>query len=209
MKPILFNTEMVQAILDGRKTVTRRIIKGLPQNAERIEWLTNSGNAKSYGVAIFEINDNRKDFKVPCLVGDILYVRETWQKSPAGTYLYKTDNNGNLSNGHVDKWKPSIHMPKEAARLFLRITDVRIERLQSISGNDCFREGALTLKTYHNFDGDMMQSCVPYDFFADVWNSTLKKNELEQYGWDANPYVWVYKFEVISKEEAMKESEEE
>lgn len=209
MKPILFNTEMVQAILQGRKTVARRIIKGLPQDAKRIGWLTDSGNDESYGVAIFEINDNRKDFKVPCLVGDILYVRETWQKSPAGTYLYKTDNNGNLSNGHVYKWRPSIHMPKEAARSFLRITDVRIERLQSISGDDCFREGALTLKTYHNFDGDMMQSCVPYDFFADTWNSTLKKNELEQYGWDANPYVWVYKFEVISKEEAMKESEEE
>lgn len=207
MKPILFNTKMVQAILDRRKTVTRRIIKGLPLDAKRIGWLTDSGNAKSYGMAAFDVNENRKYFKLPYLIGDILYVRETWQRSPAGTYLYKTDNNGNRSNGHVTRWKPSIHMPKEAARIYLRVTDVQIERIQSISGDDCFREGALTLKTYHKFDGDMMQSCVPYDFFAGVWNSTLKKNELEQYGWDANPYVWVYDFEVISKSEAMKESE--
>lgn len=219
MKPILFNTEMVQAILEDRKTVTRRIIKGLPQDAKRIGWLTDSGNDKSYGVAIFEINDNRKDFKVPYLIGDILYVRETWgdYDGEASYYLYKADytegqkgfwfEKEQIHWVELPKWKPSIHMPKEAARIFLRVTDVLIERLQSISGNDCFREGALTLKTYHNFDGDMMQSCVPYDFFADVWNSTLKKNELEQYGWDANPYVWVYYFEVISKAEAMKESE--
>lgn len=199
MKPILFNTEMVQAILQGRKTVTRRIIKGLPQDAKRIGWLTDSGNDESYGVAIFEINDNRKDFKVPCLVGDILYVRETWQKSPTGTYLYKTDNNGNLSNGHVDKWKPSIHMPKGAARIFLRVTDVKVERLHDITLSDVLKEG-LEIEKY--VTTPLMKK------FSNLWDTTVKK-ELNRYGWDANPYVWVYYFEVISKSEAMKESEEE
>lgn len=198
MKPILFNTEMVQAILDGRKRVTRRVIKGLPHDAKRIGWLTDSGNDKSYGVAIFEINDNRKDFKVPCLVGDILYVRETWQKSPVGTYLYKTDNNGNLSNGHVYKWKPSIHMPKEAARIFLRVTDVKIGRLQDITLSDVLKEG-LEIEKY--VSTPLMKK------FSNLWDTTVDKKEINQYGWDANPYVWVYYFKVISKEEAMKESE--
>ena len=211
MKPILFNTEMVQAILDGRKRVTRRVIKGLPQDAKRIGWLTDSGNDKSYGVAIFEINDNRKDFKVPCLVGDILYVRETWQKSPAGTYLYKTDNNGNLSNGHVYKWKPSIHMPKGAARLFLRITDVRVERLQDITTDQAIKEGAWTMENACPFSIKhvLHETARTHAIaaFAYLWDTLIKKSELSIYGWDANPSVWVYEFEIISKEEAMKESD--
>lgn len=217
MKPILFNTEMVQAILEDRKTVTRRCVKHeihvFEKNGETLVY----DHRFLFDFALDAYIDSQARYKK----GDVLYVRETWgdYDGEASYYLYKADytegqkgfwfEKEQIHWVELPKWKPSIHMPKEAARLFLRITDVRIERLQSISGNDCFREGALTLKTYHNFDGDMMQSCVPYDFFADVWNSTLKKNELEQYGWDANPYVWVYKFEVISKEEAMKESEEE
>ncbi|MCR0168693.1 hypothetical protein MKC94_02960 [[Clostridium] innocuum] len=217
MKPTLFNTEMVQAILEDRKTVTRRCVKHeihvFEKNGETLVY----DHRFLFDFALDAYIDSQARYKK----GDVLYVRETWgdYDGEASYYLYKADytegqkgfwfEKEQIHWVELPKWKPSIHMPKEAARLFLRITDVRIERLQSISGNDCFREGALTLKTYHNFDGDMMQSCVPYDFFADVWNSTLKKNELEQYGWDANPYVWVYKFEVISKEEAMKESEEE
>lgn len=134
MKPILFNTEMVQAILEGRKTVTRRIIKGLPQDVKCIGWLTDSGNAKSYGTVAFDVNGNRKYFKLPYLIGDILYVRETFV-THRNDVFYKADNEWlKLKNlGISFKWKPSIHMPKEAARLFLRITDVRIERLQDIT----------------------------------------------------------------------------
>lgn len=198
MKPILFNTEMVQAILDRKKTVTRRVIKGLPQDAKRIGWDMDTGNIKSYGEAMFQSNCIMITKKCKYLIGDILYVRETWQKSPAGTYLYKTDNSGNLSNGHVYKWEPSIHMPKEAARIFLRVTDVKIERLQDITLSDVLKEG-LEIEKY--VSTPLMKK------FSNLWDTTVNKKEINQYGWDANPYVWVYEFEVISKEEAMKESE--
>lgn len=136
---------------------------------------------------------------------DIVYVRETWQKSLAGTYLYKTDNNGNRSNGHVTRWKPSIHMPKEAARIFLRVTDVKIERLQDITEEQAMQEGIEKMST-PNISG------VGETFiqgFGELWNSTIKKSELDKYGWHANPYVFVYRFNVISKAEAIKESEGE
>lgn len=203
MKPILFNTEMVQAILEGRKTVTRRTIKDLPQEAKRIGWVTGSGNAKSYDVAAFDINGNRRDYKTRYLIGDTLYVRETWQKSPAGTYLYKTDNNGNLSNGHVYKWKPSIHMPKEAARLFLHVTNVRVERLQDMCLKDFINEGIVIREESFNDPENAYYQAK--EFFRELWNSTIKEAELGEYGWDANPYVFAYEFEVISKAEAIKE----
>lgn len=203
MKPILFNTVMVQAILEGRKTVTRRTIKDLPQEAKRIGWVTGSGNAKSYDVAAFDINGSRRDYKTRYLIGDTLYVRETWQKSPAGTYLYKTDNNGNLSNGHVYKWKPSIHMPKEAARLFLHVTNVRVERLQDMCLRDFINEGiVIREESFNDPENAYFQA---KEFFRELWNSTIKKAELGEYGWDANPYVFAYEFEVISKAEAIKE----
>ncbi|MCR0567411.1 hypothetical protein MKC54_05155 [[Clostridium] innocuum] len=203
MKPILFNTEMVRAILEDGKTVTRRTIKDLPQDAKRIGWVTGSGNAKSYDVAAFDINGNRRDYKTRYLIGDTLYVRETWQKSPAGTYLYKTDNNGNLSNGHVYKWKPSIHMPKEAARLFLHVTNVRVERLQDMCLRDFINEGIVIREESFNDPENAYYQAK--EFFRELWNSTIKEAELGEYGWDANPYVFAYEFEVISKAEAIKE----
>lgn len=197
---------MVQAILEGRKTVTRRIIKGLPQDVKCIGWLTDSGNAKSYGTVAFDVNGNRKYFKLPYLIGDILYVRETFV-THRNDVFYKADNEWlKLKNlGISFKWKPSIHMPKEAARLFLRITDVRIERLQDITEEQAMQEGIEKMST-PNISG------VGETFiqgFGELWNSTIKKSELDKYGWHANPYVFVYRFNVISKAEAMKESEEE
>lgn len=212
MKPILFNTEMVQAILQGRKTVTRRIIKGLPQDAKRIGWLTDSGNDKSYGVAAFDVNGSRKYFKLPYLIGDILYVRETWgdYDGEASYYLYKADytegqkgfwfEKEQIHWVELPKWKPSIHMPKEAARIFLRVTDVKVERLQDITLSDVLKEG-LEIEKY--VTTPLMKK------FSNLWDTTVDKKELNRYGWDANPYVWVYEFEVISKKEAVKESEEE
>lgn len=194
MKPILFNTEMVRAILEDRKTVTRRCVK------HEINVFEKNGETLVY--------DHRFlfDFVLDAYIksqarykkGDVLYVRETWQESPAGTYLYKTDNNGNLSNGHVYKWKPSIHMPKGAARIFLRVTDVKIERLQDITLSDVLKEG-LEIEKY--VTTPLMKK------FSNLWDTTVDKKELNRYGWNANPYVWVYYFEVISKAEVMKESE--
>ncbi len=116
------------------------------------------------------------------------------------------DNEVFYQNGQeiIIKWQPSIHMPKEAARIFLRVTGVRVERLQDITLDDAIAEGC---------QGKFIGSgeCVgagweilPEDEFADLWDSTIKKSDLDKYGWDANPWVWVIEFERISKEEAMK-----
>ncbi len=222
MKPILFNTEMVQAILENRKTVTRRIIKGLPQDAKRIGWLTDSGNDKSYGVAAFDINGSRKYFKLPYLIGDILYVRETWsthytaESDAELEYCYKADGidlKAECLPGENNRWYPSIHMPKEAARIFLRVTDVKIERLQDITTDQAIKEGAWTtgnacpFSIKHALHETARTHAIAA--FAYLWDPLIKKSELSIYGWDANPYVWVYYFEVISKAEAMEESEEE
>ena len=196
MKPMLMNSEMVKAILAGRKTVTRRLIK------ERHLCVLDSPYHKEHS----EVPDKvllEKLCESPYQPGDVLYVRETWCKGSlnggADQYFYKADDN----DFHC-QWRPSIHMPKEAARIFLRVTGVRVERLQDITLDDAIAEGC---------QGKFIGSgeCVgagweilPEDEFADLWDSTIKKSDLDKYGWDANPWVWVIEFERISKEEAMK-----
>ena len=177
-KPILFNTEMVEAILCRGKTQTRRIAKGLPKFA----------------------------------VGDVLYVRETWCFIPciecansdvcvrdaivyedadsisSGCFTYRAGYGGDRLT-----WRPSIHMPKCAARIFLEITNVRTERLQNITPIECVREGA---------DAEAI-TAVGDDFvrgmFADIWDCTVPKEQRAVYGWDANPTVDVYEFRVLMK----------
>ena len=196
MKPMLMNSEMVKAILAGRKTVTRRLIK------ERHLCVLDSPYHKEHS----EVPDKvllEKLCESPYQPGDVLYVRETWCKGSlnggADQYFYKADDN----DFHC-QWRPSIHMPKEAARIFLRVTGVRVERLQDITLDDAIAEGC---------QGKFIGSgeCVgagweilPEDEFADLWDSTIKKSDFDKYGWDANPWVWVIEFERISKEEAMK-----
>ena len=207
MKPILFNTEMVQAILENRKTVTRRIIKGLPQDAKSIGWDMDTGNDKSYGEAMFQSDCIMITKKCKYLIGDILYVRETWsthytaESDAELEYCYKADGidlKAECLPGENNRWYPSIHMPKEAARIFLRVTDVKVERLQDITLSDVLKEG-LEIEKY--VTTPLMKK------FSNLWDTTVDKKELNRYGWNANPYVWVYYFEVISKVEAMKESD--
>lgn len=195
IKPILFNTDMVRAILDGRKTVTRRVIKDKD--------IINAWDCESDGTPIAFIDHETGDSHPPAFPcqyqpGDILYVRETWAKSMAGTYMYKATDTPLI----LDRWKPSIHMPQEAARLFLRVTDVRAERLQDMCLIDCLKEGVqLTIDE----QGDLViQGLRARDRFSGVWDSTIKTAELPLYGWEANPWVWVISFERISKEEALK-----
>lgn len=95
-------------------------------------------------------------------------------------------------------WRPSIHMPKEAARIFLRVMDVRVERLQQITEEQAEAEGC---QAYANWEGSMVPAIVS---FSDVWNSTIKPADQALYGWNANPWVWVIGFERIGKEEAFK-----
>lgn len=189
IKPILFNTEMVRAILDGRKGATRRIVKGfIPDDAV---WGYTAFTPKGYISCrgTFADGYGEKIFKLPCETGDILYVRETWKEAPKGYYYYEDWQKGDIAD--VTKWKPSIHMPKEAARIWLKVIDVRVERLQEITEVQAQAEGCNS--------GLLTGACTARGQFEDLWNSTVKKSDIDRYGWDANSYVWVIEFEWCEK----------
>lgn len=243
--PILFNTEMVRAILDGRKGATRRIVKGfIPNDAI---WGYTAFTPKGYISCrgTFADGYGEKFFKLPCEPGDILYVRETWQCWRAHRYEATADirfraggddvrlqfANGSTDSidrydfdtfvhkwfSHNGEWKPSLFMPKEAARIWLKVTDVRVERLQEIDEDGVWDEGfkfkppCLTRVSADGhtceLDGPCMSSIKYCDmtmgelFGRELWNSTIKKSDLDRYGWDANPWVWVVEFERCEKPE--------
>ena len=202
MKPIIFSTPMVQAILDGRKTQTRRAIKydfesvySAASQQGIMDKVCQYGELPSDAIEWYAKNIAKPKYKP----GDVLWVRETWSRDESGEYVYRT-NYGTTEDDSFPpsmfKWRPSIHMPREAARIFLRVTNVRVERVQDITAHDAIREG--------------MESEIPFDTvdeFKELWNNL---NAKRGYGWDTNPWVWVVKFERISKEEALlKESEVE
>lgn len=193
IKPILFNTKMVRAILDGRKDATRRIVKGfIPDDAV---WGYTAFTPKGYISCrgTFADGYGEKFFKLPCESGDILYVRETWKKAPNGYYYYEDWQKDDIAD--VTKWKPSIHMPKEAARIWLKVTNVRVERLQEITEVQAQAEGCNS--------GLLTGACTARGQFEDLWNSTVKKSDLDRYGWDASPWVWVIEFERCEKPEGV------
>lgn len=197
--PILFNTEMVRAILDERKVCTRRIVKGyIPKDAQfGYTAFTPDGAISCRG--LFETTGRpgygEKFFKLPYQPGDILYVRETWKKAPNGYYYYESWQRNDIAD--VTKWKPSIHMPKEAARIWLKVTDVRVERLQEITDKDAEQEGA---QPDYPFDY-AVDKWPNLEHFKEIWNGTIKKSDIDRYGWDANPYVFVIEFERCEKPE--------
>ena len=186
MKPILFNTEMVRAILEGRKTVTRRVVK--PQYDKDMDGNLHEFSAVENGNKfVWADQPNIKTLiNVPYYPGDILYVRETWYKDVC-RYMFKA-NYSDAEKFFRDgkevqiKWRPSIHMPKEAARLFLRVTDVQVERIKQISAFDAMDEGFEDWKNFVMF-----------------WDKTIKPAEIPLYGWEANPWVWVIEFERCEK----------
>lgn len=227
IKPILFNTEMVQAILDGRKTCTGRVIKPQPDEKHTypLGFVTDSTEKKEvgcFGFAANEYGGSIQYVKPPYRYapGDILYVRETWCALPVNeaghmrghcVYYYRAD--GELRpEGWRGKWHPSIHMPKEAARIWLKVTNVRVERLQEMKPVDVIKEGAYPdcwdcLNTYGESGSQCCygteEECSQCDEvmmeWEKLWNSTIKKSDLDQYGWNANPYVWVISFERCEK----------
>ncbi len=217
IKPILFNTEMVRAILDGRKDATRRIVKGfIPDDAV---WGYTAFTPKGYISCrgTFADGYGEKFFKLPCEPGDILYVRETWKKAPNGYYYYEDWQRDDIAD--VTKWKPSIHMPKEAARIWLKVTHVRVERLQEIDEDGVLDEGfkfkppCLTRVSADGHTCDLYGPCMSSIKYCDMtmgelfgrelWNRTIKKSDIDRYGWDANPWVWVIEFERCEKPEGM------
>lgn len=192
MKPILFNTEMVRAILDGRKTVTRRAIQ-LP-NGMTGRPVGEAGNKDNPLGMIYPNGIKRPPYQP----GEILYARETWAawsrtEGSMPSLHYKADNNA--PDGI--KWQPSIHMPRGAARIFLCVTDVGIERLQDMTCDDILAEGVIP-KTVTGGQWQQWQR----DYMRPVWDSTVKPADRDKYGWSANPWVWVIEFERISEGEA-------
>nr|DAP33804.1 MAG TPA: ASCH domain protein [Caudoviricetes sp.] len=222
IKPILFNTEMVRAILDGRKSCTRRLVKN------DVEAVLNSPYHKAHP----EVEDKQIISKLcnpPYQPGDILYIRETWawcpcwdcgldveepgcgheqeqkyngEKKEHGCYIYRASCADN-EYPSVDTWHPSIHMPKEVARIWLKVTDVRVERLQEITAEETKKEGCDGRCECPSSGADGSLSCKTRDFslekFETIWDSTVKKTDLDRYGWDANPWVWVIEFERCEK----------
>lgn len=241
-KPILFNTEMVRAILEGRKTVTRRVIK------HDIDAILSSPYHQEHPETPDKILIEKLCLP-PYKKEDILYVRETWnygyietsdipekidmwfeQTNPNDNcgeyiktlcgYFYKADEDApGRDIGMI--WRPSIHMPKEAARIFLRVTDVRVERLQEITEEQAEKEGMPDSLSYPinpiycpichgngivggynpeslGFEDKECPDCnTSVKRFRNLWNSTIKKNDIDRYGWDANPWVWVIEFERV------------
>lgn len=216
---------MVRAILDGRKTVTRRVVKKQqclllgkcePSEISKSEFLPyNSMSMEEYLSATY---------KSQYRAGDTLYVRETWEFLPCiecmnqledetcmegktstiykdkdaeseGCFIYRADH------PHPERvnWRPSIHMPKEAARIWLKVKGVRVERINAMTLNDFFREGVVIMPEEFNDPDNAYRQAK--DDFIDIWDSTVRKPELKRYGWDANPWVWVIEFERCEKPE--------
>lgn len=213
IKPILFKTEMVWAILDGRKTCTRRILKGAIPFDEKAEYWNVLKKGEWSGPICVEYFMKQGS---PYKPGDILYVRETWSLRFDGEkYFYKADKNTSREEKHLldyddVRWHPSIHMPKEAARIWLKVADVRVERLQDITNDDALKEGAEGVRCDHAGSGaygctDCMNTGwlePPIVEFMQIWDSTIKKSDIDRYGWNANPYVFVIEFERCDKPES-------
>lgn len=255
-KPILFNTEMVQTILEGRKSVTRRTIK--PKYSDSIFEMYKGILCETepetppvdLGNGLTALKVRRfVECKKPYKTGDILYVRETWQEVFEVEYIenengeienknikecisnfdsiekictglstrwsrpidpsrnryivFKADNLKYSDEKYALRWHPSIHMPKEAARIFFKVTDVRVERLHDMYVDDAIEEGAWgngipTLPFSLLYAEHPTASCNAIASFAHIWDSTIKKINLEKHGWNANPWVWVIEFERIA-----------
>lgn len=191
IKPILFNTDMVRAILMGQKTQTRRVIKPQPTRPRwnNIGWL---GWNDGHGYRM----------KPPCEAGDVLWVRETWSTTDkCGLYpnwptdgihyIYKADD-PTCDAAKEARWYPSVHMPKQAARIFLRGKDVRVDGLQAIDEETAIAEG------FADFPAG---TDSPLTRFAELWDKTIKREDLREFGWSANPWVWVIEFERCEKPE--------
>ena len=224
IKPILFNAEMVRSILDGRKSCTRRLVKPQPDEKHTypLGFVTDSTEKKEvgcFGFGIGEYGGSIQYAKPQYHTDDVLYNRETWTEE-CGKYYYRADYDCDyldpcetLSGGYPAScrnppgsdgcmaastrihWRPSIHMTEEAARIWLRVTDVRVERLQEITAESALTEGA---DKYIHANGTLNEDQTITSFIG-IWNSTIKESDLDRYGWDANPYVWVISFERCAK----------
>ena len=208
IKPILFNTDMVRAIMDGRKTCTRRVVKTRRKDACGF-YVTKRTDGSFTG--IYEYDEDERMFEnqliPPYKPGDILYVRETWhrytKRDGKGEGCHLEEHYGykaSIANSEdvEEPWKPSIHMPKEAARIWLKVTDVRVERLQDITDDGAKAEGA-NCKDGKNVGWQEKQRRTAIERFSEIWESTVSKEKIDSCSWAANPWVWVIEFERCEK----------
>jgi len=237
VKPIRFTTDEVCATLDGHKTTKRLVVK--PQPVGKLAYCMAGYKHGTWGYPSDDVwkywgdaykrdapipeREKSRHWTPPCHTGDILWVRETWAQRSRGNYLYRAAPHGFGTPEQQDetmrglglKWHPSIHMPREAARIWLRVTDVRVERLQAISYEDLQREGGKSdfykvkrcracgygephdpecdYEHCDNYERLWEESFLPP--FMKLWDSTIKHADLNRYGWAANPWVWVIEFE--------------
>ncbi len=241
-KPILFSTQMVKAIINGNKTVTRRLPNARWRNAVEStkEWAEVAPDGLYCdGIPYSDEDWERKVYAKhpPYCAGDILWVRETWASAYLNggldgfidAFAYKADGAlmyyssyhgklisssrkvGDLHSNAISAWRPSIFMPKEAARIFLRVTDTHLERLRVITDVDAIDEGMLD---YDGWQTDEYKKAVksakdnktlpplgftPRERFAHIWDALRKPCDRTKCGWDANPYVWAIRFERCGK----------
>ena len=203
---------MVRAILEGRKTMTRRVVKGainevhIHGNPVKLlaDWPLSGLRSFADGVAEFAVqcavdDADYETTKCPYGVpGDRLWVRETFlddgETKDRPQYVYRADNE-NYPRHEGQNWKPSIFMPRAASRILLEVTDIRMERLQEVSEEDAAKEGAEPVEWSEDFGG------MPADFtsykegFKEIWQSINGPDS-----WDQNPWVWVVEFRKIEQE---------
>jgi hypothetical protein len=219
VKPILFNTAMTRAILNGTKTMTRRVIKPQPVLCDDGFWHFGNAGWSDTIHLVYPMPGHSMYNKMPYAPGDILWVREAWNYGYVETpdqpgyerwfeevrqkdtdeyikaisgYYYKADDDGSLEVEVGMKWRPSIHMPREAARIFLRVKEVWAERLKDI------------FKDPTGPNNQIVQEGFSYgcDFIAG-WNKTVPSKNISTLGYDANPWVWVIEFERCEKPKEM------
>lgn len=229
MKPILFNTQMVRAICKGEKIVTRRLIK-LSEPEPTVKLVQHPENPKHVALLVQWPDGRKVMIEPPVQPGDMLYVRETWSfwpcwdcdidcnaqqvhyKGESGCFVFKAQQN---KVPHNEQWRPSIHMPKEAARLFLKVTDVKAEPLHKMEMEDFQKEGIqLTpreewgCKCVDEAEGCRDKLCEYRDTyldamyrkkFAELWDSTIREDRYLSDSWEANPLVWAISFERCTK----------
>lgn len=221
--PILFKGDMVREILDGRKTVTRRAVKYKYSNTEM------KMRTDKYGIRLIEIQENIEgethgknpdgstwhkllpyiEKTPPYRSGDILYVRETWAEWTGG-YIYRAWPYPFPQPGcyPTTVWRPSIHMPKEAARIWLKVTGVKVERLKDMKAEDLRKEIGKPFLLPEECESQFDKFGAIYYYqevrteFSKLWDTVIKKRDVAKYGWMANPWVWVIEFELCEKPES-------
>lgn len=211
-RPILFSGEMVRAILEGRKTVTRRVIKPqpnlFPNRIGKFDGFHFDDNTQSW-MEFYSINDDKKvlssfrpDIKCPYGVkGDRLWVREAWavhRDLYDWDYVYAADIEDHGGLGPRGRWNLPVDMPRRASRITLEITEVRVEQLQDISEGQAQKEGwnMSNLSLCHAYDPASMSKAR--EWFQGLWNSIY--GDRDGCNWDSNPWVWVIEFKQISQE---------